>query len=690
MQDHTATVTATGIARLAGVGRAAVSNWRRRHADFPAPIAGTPASPSFELEAVERWLARHGKLTEPSPEEAVRRRIEAFSSPSGVVNALCLAGICLLCAPDADTVPSPASLGDKLRSESPDCAPLLEAALPSAWSKQDHDLIRAVVQVGQKMDASTLFEYLCAQFLRNRRSADVTLAPITDLILDLVEVTDSILDLTCGAGSLLHAAMQRSVSGIDCYGQDSDDAHGRVAAIRLLLARSTMHCGQVIIRQANDLVADPHFGREASAVIAMPPVAFHNWGHEQLAYDPRWTYGGLPPKTEPELAWAQHALSHLTPGGFAALVMPPAAAARQAGRRIRGELVRRGALRAIIALPAGAVSTTSVGLQIWLLQRPFGDECTATHVLLFDSAIARPDEPIEDLRKSVVQAWRTFRDDQQKDVATHPFYRAVPIVDLLDAEVDVTPSRYITQAAPSPHGAIELLTSFTHTLNHLNSTLPALRPTTTDAPERTLIDLDDLVRSGNVLHLRPRQNRETISTPAGSPAVTGPDVIEGRPPSGQARSADETDTIQEGDVLVPVIAKTVLARVATTDQVGAPLGPGVHALRVDSAVLDPWFLAGTISSAANAQRAGRASSTASGALRLDLKRLRVPVLPVNVQRLYGSLFQQIAELETLAARIHEEGQDLATALREALIRGTLEPGVPGTATSNEHIRRVPN
>ncbi|WP_434095913.1 hypothetical protein, partial [Streptomyces halstedii] len=32
--QHNATeVTAAGIARLAGVGRAAVSNWRRRHAD---------------------------------------------------------------------------------------------------------------------------------------------------------------------------------------------------------------------------------------------------------------------------------------------------------------------------------------------------------------------------------------------------------------------------------------------------------------------------------------------------------------------------------------------------------------------------------------------------------------------------------------------------------------------------------
>src|SRR5438046_761868 len=43
-----ATLTASGIARLANVGRAAVSNWRRRHADFPTPVGGTPTSPLFD------------------------------------------------------------------------------------------------------------------------------------------------------------------------------------------------------------------------------------------------------------------------------------------------------------------------------------------------------------------------------------------------------------------------------------------------------------------------------------------------------------------------------------------------------------------------------------------------------------------------------------------------------------------
>src|SRR5690554_909616 len=49
-------VTAADIARLAGVTRAAVSNWRRRHDDFPSPVGGTSSSPLFALDQVREWL----------------------------------------------------------------------------------------------------------------------------------------------------------------------------------------------------------------------------------------------------------------------------------------------------------------------------------------------------------------------------------------------------------------------------------------------------------------------------------------------------------------------------------------------------------------------------------------------------------------------------------------------------------
>src|SRR5712691_7265736 len=54
-------MTAAAIARLAGVGRAAVSNWRRRYPDFPKPVAGSSASPMFSRAEVQEWLTATGK-----------------------------------------------------------------------------------------------------------------------------------------------------------------------------------------------------------------------------------------------------------------------------------------------------------------------------------------------------------------------------------------------------------------------------------------------------------------------------------------------------------------------------------------------------------------------------------------------------------------------------------------------------
>ncbi|MFD0773907.1 helix-turn-helix transcriptional regulator, partial [Streptomonospora algeriensis] len=57
-------ISAADIARIAGVTRAAVSNWRRRHPDFPAPAAGTRSSALFPLAAVRTWLEAQHKSQE--------------------------------------------------------------------------------------------------------------------------------------------------------------------------------------------------------------------------------------------------------------------------------------------------------------------------------------------------------------------------------------------------------------------------------------------------------------------------------------------------------------------------------------------------------------------------------------------------------------------------------------------------
>ncbi|MFI1712674.1 hypothetical protein [Streptomyces litmocidini] len=56
----------SGGGRIAGVGRAAVVNWRRRHPDFPVPEAGTAVHPEFDRRAVVAWLLDHDKIAVPT------------------------------------------------------------------------------------------------------------------------------------------------------------------------------------------------------------------------------------------------------------------------------------------------------------------------------------------------------------------------------------------------------------------------------------------------------------------------------------------------------------------------------------------------------------------------------------------------------------------------------------------------
>lgn len=80
-------VTAADISRLAGVTRATVSNWRKRHPDFPTPAGGTDSSPAYDVKAVTEWLAANDRLPEPNPREELRGALRLVP-PGAVADAL--------------------------------------------------------------------------------------------------------------------------------------------------------------------------------------------------------------------------------------------------------------------------------------------------------------------------------------------------------------------------------------------------------------------------------------------------------------------------------------------------------------------------------------------------------------------------------------------------------------------------
>jgi hypothetical protein len=92
----------------------------------------------------------------------------------------------------------------------------------------------------------------------------------------------------------------------------------------------------------------------------------------------------------------------------------------------------------------------------------------------------------------------------------------------------------------------------------------------------------------------------------------GSDLARALPPSEVAEVvADEVrnPAIRDGDVLLPVSGRRLIARVATGKDVEAYLSSSVLLIRTDPVTVDPWFLAGILSSSDGGNQATRMAST---------------------------------------------------------------------------------
>ncbi|MGY0486076.1 N-6 DNA methylase [Streptomyces sp. WG-D5] len=696
-QDAATEVTAAGIARLAGVGRAAVSNWRRRHADFPKPVGGTETSPSFALAEVEEWLRDQGKLAEVPLRERVWQQLAGH--PAGPVTALLHTGCALLLVHDRPTE----WLALAATDDDQDLAHRLSAALEGVLTPRfghateravdtprpadllpSAPLLRGAAELAAELGARGTFAFLLGRHLdANPRQYTLTPQGPAELMAALAGPAGTALDPACGTGALLDAVRAHDPRpGRTLYGQDASAELAALTALRLALdGNGGADAPAVRTATADTLRADALSDVRADAVLAHPPFNERGWGHDELAYDPRWEYG-LPARTESELAWVQHALARLKNGGSAVLLMPPTVASRRSGRRIRADLLRRGALRAVIALPAGAVPPNNIPLHLWVLRRPGAGAPAAPELLLVDttslaeSGDVREQQVWGDVRDAVLDAWRAF--DRDGSLAEQPgLARSVPVIDLLDDEVDLAPARRLPP--PAAGGGAAELTAVREDL------ADALRRTTELAPRAVpdaaaparwpVTTVGELARAG-ALTLRTAATHASAvpgTGPGGHarvPVLTDHDVLAGTTPSGSPTADDDPVILEAGDVVVPVVGGGAVVRVVDEADAGAALGRGLALLRPEPAALDPWFLAGFLRSTANNRQA---SSYASTATRLDVRRLQLPRLPLPEQAVYGERFKSLASFENTLRHAARLGEQLVQGLHDGLTDGTLAP-----------------
>ncbi|MDI3418696.1 N-6 DNA methylase [Streptomyces luteolus] len=740
-----AQVTAAEISRIAGVTRATVSNWRRRHADFPEPDGGTESSPLYDLRAVQEWLSKRGQSSAGAPVEELRTALRL--RPAGMAARL-FPLVPALALDGADGEPELGSLPEEeLLVAAREAVDRLPAAVSNlgpinAYEAADAAAVRALDRCVREVGAQAALDVLAERELEESAATGTYRTPggLASLMARMLPAdTHSVLDPACGGGGLLAAAAQEGVSTL--YGQDVLPVQAQRAAVRLLLPAGDARSGgmrrgkgaknpavveSVRIEAGDSLREDAFPGLMADAVLCNPPFGDRDWGQEELAYDPRWAYG-VPPRSESELAWVQHALAHVEPGGYAVLLLPPALAFRSSGRRIRTELARSGALRAVVSLPARAAQPFHVGLNIWVLQRPEpgGPERTS---VLFVSGEAEPragggasgaqgvrgsgratQPSIEwaDLTRRVLASWTAFLADPDAFTDEPGVARAVPVVDLLGDVVDFSSARHVraTAADVSPRALKRRVTELRGKLAEQVGALSAASESEAgewqpaDAVDGAAREgwrtatVSDLARGGALTLLRGAMpaSRDTERSPTGrqdkdNDAATGAgadgrvltvgDLSAGTAPSGVSTRirTDTAHRIAAGDVVLrsaaPQGTPCVMARVVGEEDAGAWLGPHLHILRPDPARLDPRFLAGFVAADDNI---AVASTGTAGLTHVNPGRLRIPLLPLAQQQRYGEAFRRVGELRAAARATAVTGEEMAAALVLGLTSGGLVP-----------------
>jgi predicted DNA-binding transcriptional regulator AlpA len=656
-------LTAADIARRAGVTRATVSNWRRRHADFPTPIGGTAASPAYARAEVEEWLGSRGALPELPPTELLWRSIRNAATDKGVTADEALADMTAWAADFLVT-----------RRAEPDSTP------PATASPE---LARLIAETARGDSREQALDTLIERFADSTGArAAATPEPVAMLMTALAgpRAGDTVLDPAVGMGNLLFPARKYGVSRL--LGQDLDVTVAAIAARRFAADADE---AEIELAPGDSLRDDKFADIEADVVVCHPPFGVQDWGIDELASDPRWEYG-TPPRSEGELAWVQHSIAHLRPGGLAMLLMPPAASSRPSGRRIRAELVRHGALRAVVALPPGAVEPRHIPVHIWALERPDRQGSPDPRTLFMDAG--HLGASWSSATEEIVKIWTSVRsgDASMKD-AEPGFWRIVPAMDLLDDTVDVTPARHVgtaTQAWSPEQTAAKIAAlriSLRDKLRELSTyTLGDEWEQCEEITRWRTAAITDLGHWSAVVFHRAslaaptdQEPADDLEKPTGRPVLRASDVETGESPSGMVPDGPVQRgwiVIQRDDVIVPAAASGhVRTRVAGQEEEGAVLGRGLHLIRPDPERLDSWFLSGFLSSPGNVHQA----SAGSTGTRIDVRRLTVPVLPLEEQRRYGAEFRELHNLETASRDLATITARFSRLLGDNLTAGRLKP-----------------
>jgi 16S rRNA G966 N2-methylase RsmD len=335
----------TDIAELARVRRPTVSNWRRRHADFPEPAQNNGSTPLFDADEVAHWLDRRPLDNDRSYGRVFRdslrmRAIVRFGGAIGDdILRLSVALVSLRAQAGTPLPTSPAAiavLAGRVERKRPELAGLFTRDLMPSPAFVG-DIARTVDELTCSVGpAAAIDEFIfSADRVDSALRSTMTPKPIADLIAELVgDVTGrTVCDPAAGVGSLL----LRVLDGRPAARVTMVESHSTWC--RILRHRLLAHGIEAEVHQSDSTTGWPD--GQPDLVVLDPPYVSGEFT------DRKPTERDLGP-----LDWAMLSAAHLAPGGRAYVVVPTWTLTRQPAARQR--LLEAKILVSVIQLPRRA------------------------------------------------------------------------------------------------------------------------------------------------------------------------------------------------------------------------------------------------------------------------------------------------------------------------------------------------
>jgi hypothetical protein len=432
-------VSGSELADELSVSPARLGNWRTRYDNFPKTKKSASGVTLYHREKVKAW-----KKTQFDMESIYERRLDVplqlleiargSADPESII-ALTFALLCL-----RKMKMEPSQLSDQYLKQKKNIQPVDEvvhAMIKGRQSKLDEkviDLLWNLVSGSDELDVTLILSQLDSTIskLRGRTGYLNTPDPLNDLISRLVTNRNTeIFDPASGEGrTLFQVATEKGGSVI---GQDTNPQIIQIAIMRAYLLGIKSEFRNI------DSLANPFTGTLFKVVVADPPM-----GMKLTSDVPSFVGPFGPIRFHAEWAWIQTAVMNLADDGEGYINVVAGALFNHAAINVRREMIRRGCIEAVIALPPLS-SAARVPTALICLRAP-GTK-VGRNVLLIDASdvLTRDDKEFREKIPQIVQSVQKFRKNANL-FESDEYSTVVSTLDLLEGDCSLVPSRHIAKA----------------------------------------------------------------------------------------------------------------------------------------------------------------------------------------------------------------------------------------------------